>query len=115
MNPNRQMNRCVTPGGPGFTGRPGPRPMGGVVGAANNFGNPCPCDCNPCNDGLLIGGILLGQGCAGCNPETALEGMPIAMAYVPWQSYGNIFNLQRALQCGTIFQELSLEFEGRRC
>lgn len=51
----------------------------------------------------------------GCNRETALSGMPIAMAYVPWQSYGSLYSLPQALQNGTLFGELNLDFAGRRC
>ena len=140
MNPNRQNNRLVTPVGPGYGRRPGGRPAGtpvnsvcvtpatvtgcaggvGVVGVASDCCEPCcdPC-CDPCcesgNNSGIIGGIIIGQGNAGCNKETMLNGMPIAMAYVPWQSYGNVYNLQTALQRGTLFQELDLDFAGRRC
>ena len=50
-----------------------------------------------------------------CNKETVLSGLPIAMAYVPWQCYGNIYPMQQALRNGTMFRELDLEFAGRRC
>lgn len=106
MNPNRQ-NNC-------YTGRMGGRPpmaMPANVVSASCCRNDLPC----CSD-VAAGGILIG-GCAdpGCNKETTLSGMPIAMAYVPWQSYGNIYPLSQALRNGTMFQELNLDFAGRRC
>lgn len=62
------------------------------------------------------GAIIVG-GCtdAACNKETILSGFPIAMAYVPWQDYGNIYAQPQALRNGTIFAELNLDFAGRRC
>lgn len=46
-----------------------------------------------------------------------LSEMPVAMAYVPWQTFGETFDLCKALQVGTIFPELCLPFCGirRRC
>lgn len=38
---------------------------------------------------------------------------PVAMAYVPWQTWGEIYELPEALRAGTIFPELNLEFTGR--
>ena len=116
MNPNRQ-NNC-------FAGRPGGRPVT-VIGApvCSNPVPAVPCCSNataaqnvPCCSDVVTGGIIVG-GCAdpGCNKETVLSGLPVAMAYVPWQNYGNIYPLQQALRNGTMFQELNLDFAGRRC
>lgn len=41
------------------------------------------------------------------------ENMVLAMAYVPWQTWRNIYDMDRALSCGTIFQELDLPFQGK--
>ena len=108
MNPNRQ-NNCCAPIGAGCASRPGCRPP--VAVPANVIGN------TPCCSDVASGGIIIGSGCGnqGCDKETVLSGMPIAMAYVPWQSYGNIYPLQQALRNGTMFRELDLEFAGRRC
>ena len=43
----------------------------------------------------------------------ALEDFPLAMAYVPWQRWQNIFEPCKALQCGTIFEELRKPFRGK--
>ena len=39
---------------------------------------------------------------------------PIAMAYVPWQHVGSVYDLEKALQIGTIFPELNMPFLGKR-
>ena len=118
MNVNRQ-NNC-------YSGRQAVRPVNVI--SNSNCCNPAPvqaavCGGNVvgvapascCND-AVTGGIILG-GCAeaACNKETTLSGYPIAMAYVPWQDYGNIYPLQQAIQRGTMFRELNLDFAGRRC
>ena len=41
------------------------------------------------------------------------EGTAIAMAYVPWQTWRDIYDPCKALECGTIFQELDKPFLGR--
>ena len=119
MNVNRQNNCC--------SGRQPVRPVN-VIGVSNCCnqvpvtpagccGNVAGVNTNPCcNDTVVSGGIILG-GCAdaGCNKETTLSNCPIAMAYVPWQSYGNIYPLQQAMRNGTMFRELNLDFAGRRC
>ena len=44
-----------------------------------------------------------------------LDSLSLAMAYVPWQKWQNIYKPENALCAGTIFQELDLAFLGRRC
>ena len=44
-----------------------------------------------------------------------LEGMPLAMAYVPWQRFQNLYEECEAMYHGTIFRELDLDFCGKRC
>ena len=41
------------------------------------------------------------------------EHRTIAMAYVPWQQFRNLYDLEQALQVGTIFAELDKPFTGR--
>ncbi len=45
------------------------------------------------------------------------EGTAIAMAYVPWQRWRDLYEPCRALECGTIFAELDKPFLGKggRC
>lgn len=40
---------------------------------------------------------------------------PIAMAYVPLQTFQTTFDLNRSLEVGTIFPELHKPFCGKRC
>ena len=83
-------------------------------------------NCHPMSSGVACGrpvgpvsGVVDGNvavcGSENCTPERTLTGMPLAMAYVPWQSFGNLYPLNQALQRGTLFQELNLDFLGRRC
>lgn len=43
-----------------------------------------------------------------------LEGLSLAMGYVPMQHYDQMFDLGKGLQVGTIFPELCLPFCGKR-
>ena len=38
---------------------------------------------------------------------------PVAMAYVPWQKFGRTYDLDQALEIGTIFPELNKPFHGK--
>ena len=115
MNPNRQ-NNCFTPAGAGCAGRPGNRPPMVPVTPASCCNNAAPASVVPCCSDVVAGGIIIG-GCANrdCDKETVLSDAPIAMAYVPWQSYGSIYPMAQALHHGTLFCELNLDFAGRRC
>lgn len=44
--------------------------------------------------------------------QQRLSDMPIAMAYVPWQEWYGIFDLEKGFRCGTIFEELNKPFHG---
>ncbi len=41
----------------------------------------------------------------------AMQGLPLAMAYVPWQSWQNVSDAARGLEQGSIFEELIFPFE----
>ena len=47
--------------------------------------------------------------------DNAMEGMPLAMAYVPWQHWKDTYEPCKALKIGTIFPELNLPFMERSC
>lgn len=60
----------------------------------------------------------------GCNAKSnynspcmndPLSMLPVAMAYVPWQCWKDLYDLDKALEIGTIFEELNKPFLGRRC
>lgn len=48
-----------------------------------------------------------------CCMHDPLAGMPVAMAYVPWQEWKNIYPAEKALCRGTIFEELDKPFSGK--
>lgn len=41
-----------------------------------------------------------------------LHGMPLAMAYVPWQEWRKLYEVEKGFRCGTIFEELFMPFRG---
>ena len=50
-----------------------------------------------------------------CNRERdMLYGVPLTMAYVPWQNFECTYEPAQALKIGTIFPELDKPFYGRR-
>ncbi len=49
----------------------------------------------------------------GDTPRDGCAGMPIAMAYVPWQHFKKAYEPQRALMAGTIFPDLDKPLLGR--
>lgn len=48
-----------------------------------------------------------------CCSHDLLNGLPIAMAYVPWQEFKNLYPAEKALSRGTIFEELDKPFLGK--
>lgn len=50
-----------------------------------------------------------------CSRPDCPEKFPVAMAYVPWQNWTTIYELDKGYKCGTIFPELNRPFTGRRC
>ena len=52
------------------------------------------------------------SGTEGCNASRydQLSGMALAMSYVPWQTFCQMYDLEEALCQGTIFKELDLDF-----
>lgn len=50
-----------------------------------------------------------------CNDKGSydeLRGMPVAMAYVPWQEWCSLYEADKGFFCGTIFEELDKPFRG---
>ena len=45
--------------------------------------------------------------------DAVLENMPLAMAYVPWQKFENLYDPDTALARGTVFPALDLPFCAR--
>lgn len=72
------------------------------------------------NPGMPVGGR--GEDSCPCNNSRAtrrvedpLSDMAIAMAYVPWQVWRNLYDMDKALKVGTVFEDLDKPFLGRRC
>lgn len=49
------------------------------------------------------------------NSRCERTGMPIAMAYVPWQEFRNLDNFKCGYIEGTIFKDLNKPFWGGKC
>lgn len=47
------------------------------------------------------------------HPKDPLWEMPLAMAYVPWQRWQEIYDICDGFRCGTIFRELDKPFHGK--
>ncbi len=50
--------------------------------------------------------------CCSPNEYDELSSMPLAMAYVPWQEWQNIYEAEKGFHRGTIFEELDKPFKG---
>lgn len=48
-----------------------------------------------------------------CCMYDSLNNLPIAMAYVPWQEFKDLYPAEKALCRGTIFEELDKPFLGK--
>lgn len=53
--------------------------------------------------------------CTNTAPGCLEQNYPIAMAYVPWQQWQGVYSMEQGFKQGTIFPELDLPFEPRRC
>ena len=53
------------------------------------------------------------ENCASTCVHDLLNGMPLAMAYVPWQDFKDLYPAEKALCRGTIFEELDKPFSGK--
>lgn len=49
-----------------------------------------------------------------CESKYDYNNMPIGMAYVPWQHFKSVYDVDKALAYGTIFPELNKPFFGKR-
>ena len=45
---------------------------------------------------------------------SAVDAFPLAMSYVPMQKFKNIYDTEKALCRGTLFEDLDLPFKGER-
>ena len=49
-----------------------------------------------------------------CDSTYDLSNFPVGMAYVPWQYFHTVYDVDKALCYGTIFPELNKPFYGKR-
>lgn len=84
----------------------------------------CSCNCNNSQNNCGNNNVQNGQdnncNCnmsesSACRPEPTLCEFPIGMAYVPIQQWRRLYDICAAFRNGTLFQELNLDFLGRRC
>ena len=85
---------CPLPGNPGNSGSSGNFGSSGNLGSSGNT-----------------------QAVSGASGSCAgdMRNFPLAMAYVPRQSFTNLNDAHTALTSGTLFSDLYLDFHGRRC
>ena len=69
-------------------------------------------DMQPCRNNCTCSEV---QGASTCRPEPTFCEFPIGMAYVPIQQWRRLYDICTAFRSGTLFQELNLDFLGRRC
>lgn len=105
--PNRQMTQKPCPPQRQMAPKPCPAGMPPCQGTPR----PCPAD-------MPKHPVMPKPSCPSMPKECfdkldPLAGMPIAMAYVPWQFFHETFEPDKALECGTIFPELSKPFYGK--
>lgn len=48
-------------------------------------------------------------------PAEPFDEMALAMAYVPWQNWCDIYDVKKGFCYGTIFAQLNKPFKGGRC
>ena len=46
---------------------------------------------------------------------SSIDGLPLAMAYVPMQKFENLYEIDSAFCAGTLFKDLDKPFVGRCC
>jgi len=88
----------------------GQQPCPGSMPEQHKMQKPCPSDM-PEQNRMARPCPSMPVGCP--DRPDPLAGMPVGMAYVPWQFFRETFEPDKALQCGTIFPELSKPFLGK--
>ncbi len=51
--------------------------------------------------------------CKNTRNDVCLDNVPLGMGYVPWQTWGDVYDLNKGLNAGTIFPCLDKPFLGR--
>lgn len=77
----------------------------------NNSGRPVSTPGQSC--GCQVNNLNKKPSC--CEDRAAgdeLSDMPLAMAYVPWQQWRRLYEVEKGFHSGTIFEELNKPFKG---
>lgn len=67
-----------------------------------------------CMKGELTMYIMDGQSCDLRDPSPLPKDYVVAMAYVPFQQYGTVYQPEQALASGTLFPDLDKPFYGKK-
>lgn len=87
----------------------------GSCNASRQAAEPTRCGCQ---------NIAAAEASCSCQPKPPTDcacdcndmpGFALGMAFVPWQPWRNLYSTEQALWKGTLFQDLDLDFMGRRC
>lgn len=63
---------------------------------------------------ILNGDVMNNNECFLENRYKGIDSFPVAMAYVPWQYWENIYDADKGFKCGTIFKDLNKPYTGCR-
>lgn len=113
QQPQTRNNTAAGNGG-FYNGRTGNGPAAGNNGRTTSD---CGCGAAPAPASERSCGCSRDEIDEGCMPSNndPISGMRLAMAYVPWQDFRNIYSEEEGWCRGTIFAQLDLEFLARRC
>lgn len=59
--------------------------------------------------------LFVPHSCPSAGAGAFEQQFPIGMGYIPWQTWSRTYPQEQALMRGTIFPDLDLPFEYRRC
>lgn len=68
-------------------------------------------NCRMNNSVMYSAPVVSGDSC----PYQGVDRLPLAMAYVPWQKWQNLYEPCKGIQVGTIFGDLDYPFCERSC
>ena len=104
-------NRCNNNNNGNACGNSG-NVCGNSGNACGSSGNACGNNGNVCGNSENVFGNKSGNS---CEKKKDMKGFPVAMAYVPWQEWEDVYPLNKGLQRGTIFEALDKPFFKGRC
>ena len=105
--PNCQNNMCIRTAGRPIARQTSPSRSMGMYNGRNSSGRQ--------TDFRAAVSLSSGRQCEeDCTRSNDfLKGTALAMAYVPWQQWQNIYEICRGFERGTIFEDLDKPFTGK--